>query len=156
MSRHWKTIILAPIQPDFMPKQAHETDAGFDVKAWGNYIIAPHSLAVIGLRVKVAMPKWKVCLLVPRSSLFKKKGLIMPNSIWIIDAWYRNEVKMQVYNMLDEECIIEHWERVWQLIFVDYTDNSWNNFFQENKHYDDFEDEYPSDRWVNWFGSTWN
>lgn len=155
-SRNWKTIILAPLQPDFMPKQAHETDAGFDVFSRVRIEIAPHSIENVPVGVKVAMPKRKVCLVFPRSSLPLKKGLMLSNSVWVVDAGYRWEIHMQLYNLNDEPVVIDRLEKIWQLIFVDYTDNKWNNFFQENKHYDDFEDAYPSDRWTGWFGSTWN
>lgn len=153
---NWNTIVLAPIQPEFMPKQAHETDAGFDVFSRVRIEIAPHSIENVPVWVKVAMPKWKVCLVFPRSSLPLKKGLMLSNSVWVVDAWYRWEIHMQLYNLNDKPVLIDRGEKIWQLLFVDYTDNSWDNFFQEDKHYDDFEDVYPSDRWANWFWSTGN
>lgn len=145
-------IIVSAIQPDFLPKQAHDTDAWYDVFSRAQVEIQPHTIENIPVWVKVAMPKWMVCLVFPRSSLPLKKGLMLSNSVWVIDAWYRGEIHMQLYNLNDEPVTINRWEKIWQLIFTIYM--SW--IVDDSKHYDDFEDEYPSDRWTWWFGSTGN
>lgn len=145
-------IIVSALQPEFKPKRAHEWDAGFDVYARDNYIIAPHTIENIPVWVKVAMPKGKVCLVFPRSSLPLKKGLMLSNSVWVVDSNYRWEIHMQLYNLNYEPVLIDRWEKIWQLIFMDYS----TDVEVSTEHYDDFEDEYPSDRWANWFGSTWN
>lgn len=144
-------IIVSAIDSEHFPTRAHETDAWFDVRANDGYIIGPKSLCPIWLWVKVAMPIGKVCLLVPRSSLFKKYWLLLVNSPGVIDAWYRWEIIMQVYNTTDKEVIIGHWEKIWQLIFMDYSTE-----VEVSNRYYDFEEEYPSDRGANGFGSTWN
>jgi len=118
--------------------------------------IQPHTIENIPVGVKVAMPMGLVCLVFPRSSLPLKKGLMLSNSVWVVDAWYRGEIHMQLYNLNDEPVLIDRGEKIWQLIFMDYIDNSGNNISEDSKHYDDFEDEYPSDRWANWFWSTGN
>jgi len=152
MSWNWTTIIVSAIQPDFVPKQAHDTDAGFDVFSRVRIEIQPHTIENIPVWVKVAMPKGKVCLVFPRSSLPLKKGLMLSNSVWVVDAWYRWEIHMQLYNLNNEPVLIDRGEKIWQLIFMDYSTDA----EVSTEHYDDFEDEYPSDRWANWFGSTWN
>ena len=149
-------IIVSAIQPEFLPKKAHEWDAGFDVFSRVRIEIQPHTIENIPVGVKVAMPKGKVSLVFPRSSLPLKKGLMLSNSVWVVDAWYRGEIHMQLYNLNDEPVLIDRGEKIWQLIFMDYIDNSGNNISEDSKHYDDFEDEYPSDRWANWFWSTGN
>lgn len=145
-------ITVSAIQPDFLPKQAHPTDAGYDVFSRVMTVIAPHSIENIPIWVKVAMPEGMVCLVFPRSSLPLKKGLMLSNSVWVVDAWYRWEIHMQLYNLNDEPVLIDRGEKIWQLIFTNY----WTWLVDDSKHYDDFEDEYPSDRWANGFGSTGN
>lgn len=142
-------IVISAYSDTLIPTRAHETDAWFDVRANDNYIIAPKWLCPIGLWVKVAMPIGKVCLLTPRSSLFKKYWLLLVNSPGVIDAWYRWEIMMQVYNATDKEVLIEHWERIWQLLFMDYSTD-----ITLSPKFESFEEEYPSDRWTGWFGST--
>lgn len=145
-------ITVSAIQPDFLPKQAHPTDAGYDVFSRVMTVIAPHSIENIPIWVKVAMPEGMVCLVFPRSSLPLKKRLMLSNSVWVVDAWYRWEIHMQLYNLNDEPVLIDRGEKIWQLIFTNY----WTWLVDDSKHYDDFEDEYPSDRWANGFGSTGN
>lgn len=145
-----ESIIISAVEPELYPKQAHETDAWFDVFSDGTHIIAPHSIANIPIGVKVRMPKWMVCLVFPRSSLPLKKGLMLSNSAWIIDSWYRWIIHMQLYNLNDVPVTIEHWEKIWQLIFMNYESKVRDN----SEHYEDFEELYPSDRGANWFGST--
>lgn len=145
-------IIVSALQPEFKPKRAHEWDAGFDVFSRVRIEIKPHTIENISVWVKVAMPKGKVCLVFPRSSLPLKKGLMLSNSVWVVDSNYRWEIHMQLYNLNYEPVLIDRWEKIWQLIFMDYS----TDVEVSTEHYDDFEDEYPSDRWANWFGSTWN
>ena len=145
-------IIVSALQPEFNPKRAHEWDAGFDVFSRVRIEIKPHTIENIPVWVKVAMPKGKVCLVFPRSSLPLKKGLMLSNSVWVVDSNYRWEIHMQLYNLNYEPVLIDRWEKIWQLIFMDYS----TDVEVSTEHYDDFEDEYPSDRWANWFGSTWN
>ena len=145
-------IRVSAIEPDFIPKRAHDTDAGYDVFSRVRIEIQPHTIENIPVGVKVAMPEDKVCLVFPRSSLPLKKGLMLSNSVWVVDAWYRGEIHMQLYNLNDEPVLIDRGEKIWQLIFMYYS----TNVEASTDHYDDFEDEYPSDRWTNWFGSTWN
>lgn len=147
-------VTICAVDKEHLPQQAHDTDAGFDVYARENYIIAPHSIVNIPVWVKVAMPKGMVCLVFPRSSLPLKKGLMLSNSVWVVDAWYRWEIHMQLYNLNDTEVMIEHWEKIWQLIFTNYSSNVCYAIGDED--YDKFEELYPSDRWANGFGSTWN
>lgn len=152
MSLTWEEIILCPLQPEFTPRQAHQSDAGFDVKAAQQITIEPHSIWMVKVWVKIAMPEWYVCLIFPRSSLPLKKWLMLSNSVWVLDSWYRDTACLQFYNLNDTPVTIEYWERIWQLLFVKYS----TNVKVDNNHYDDFEDEYPSDRWANWFWSTGN
>lgn len=144
-------IVITAIDSDHFPVRAHETDAGYDVFAYDRHIIPHKGFKTVGVWVKVAMPKGKVCLLFPRSSLFKNYWLLLANSVGVVDAWYRGEIGMQLYNPTDEDVEIAHWEKIWQLIFMDYSTD-----IDISTHYEDFEDMYPSDRGANGFGSTWN
>lgn len=144
-------IIISAIDRDHFPVRAHETDAGYDVFAYDRHIIPHKGFKTVGVWVKVAMPKGKVCLLFPRSSLFKNYWLILVNSVGVVDAWYRGEICMQLYNPTDEDVEILHWEKIWQLIFMDYSTD-----IDISTKYEDFEEMYPSDRGANGFGSTGN
>lgn len=145
-------IIISAISYEHIPTQAHETDAGFDVYADGSYIIKPREIVNIPVWVKVAMPKGMVCLVFPRSSLPLKKGLMLSNSVWVVDAGYRGIIHMQLYNLNDTEVVIQDWEKIWQLIFTNYS----TNVSYDIESYSSFEEKYESDRGANGFGSTWS
>lgn len=76
--------------------------------------------------VKVKMPSNEFLMLVNRSSNPKKKNLVIPNSMGIIDAdYYGNpdndgEMMFAFYNMSDEPVIIEKGYALGQGIFVKY------------------------------------
>lgn len=127
--------------------------AWYDVKARWTWYIAPKTVALIPVGVKVALDRWVVCLVFPRSSLPMKKGLMVANSVWVIDSDYRWEIHMQLFNFNDYEVKIEDWERLWQLIFTKYKEDiveyDWDSF-------QDWEKKFPSKRWSLWFGSTGN
>lgn len=143
-------IIISAIQKDFIPQQAHETDAGYDVFSRQRIEIWPGEIYNVPIWVKVAMPKGMVCLVLPRSSLPLKKGLMLSNSAWVIDSWYRGEIHMQLYNLNKEPVLIDRGEKIWQLLFMNYS----SNIEPSLDFYDTFEEKYPSDRWTGWFWST--
>ena len=145
-------IIISAISYEHIPTQAHKTDAGYDVFADWNYTIPPRGIVNIPVGVKVAMPEGMVCLVFPRSSLPLKKGLMLSNSVWVVDSWYRWTIHMQLYNLNDEEVVINDGEKIGQLIFTNYS----TNVSYDIESYSSFEEKYESDRGANGFGSTWS
>ena len=136
----------------YEPIHSTKWSAWYDIKARGTWFIAPKSVALIPVGVKVALDKGFACLVFPRSSLPMKKGLIVANSVWIVDSDYRGEIRIQLYNFNDYEVRIDDMERIWQLVFTRYSDNI------VEYDSDDFliwETKYPSKRWTWGFWSTW-
>jgi len=137
----------------YEPVQQTPWSAWYDIKAKGTWYIAPKSVALIPIWVKVALDKWFVCLIFPRSSLPIKKSLMLANSVWVVDADYRWEIKVQLYNFGDNEVKIDDMERIWQLVFTRYSENQYEC---DAEYFDTREAKYPTKRWTGWFGSTWN
>ena len=73
-----------------VPQKAHATDAGFDMTAISK-IIDEYGCVVYGTGIAVEIPDGYVGLLFPRSSN-AKKGLILTNSVGVIDSGYRGEI----------------------------------------------------------------
>lgn len=74
------------------------TDSGFNIPILKDYIPRYRSMHVFNLGIKVAAVKHNSpvpCLLLPRSSL-SKTPFRMANSLGLIDAGYRGEVKAPV------------------------------------------------------------
>jgi dUTP pyrophosphatase len=119
------------------PHRANPTDAGLDLKAKNHYTLLRGVRTLVATGVRVKIPPHHVGLLFPRSSL-SKSGIVMTNSVGVIDSDYRGEVMASLmYNGSMEMVEIQAGERVVQLVVVpiaipllEYSDESeeqWNN-----------------------------
>ena len=76
--------------------------------------------------IKVFLPSDEVLLLVSRSSGPLKRGLVIPNSVGVIDADYYNnpnnegEIFVQMLNFFSQDYWIHKGERICQGIFTKY------------------------------------
>ena len=104
-----------------LPKYESDGAVGFDLICRETMQIEPNSITLIPSNLIVKVPKEYMLMLAPRSSLFKKKGLIMPNSVGIIDQDYcgdGDELLLQVYNITNEIVKVNRGEKLGQGIFV--------------------------------------
>ena len=68
----------------------------------------------------MAIPKGYVGLIYARSSLGTKKGLAPANKVGVIDADYRGEIKVVLYNQSSSEQIISPNERIAQIVITPF------------------------------------
>ena len=80
------------------PAQAHEHDAGFDLFAAERARIPPGERVSIGTGIAVAIPESHAGLVLPRSGLAGRHGIALVNAPGLIDAGYRDEVKVLMVN----------------------------------------------------------
>ena len=80
-----------------MPQYAHDGDAGLDLFSTEDVTLLPQEWCMVGSGAFMAIPKGFVGLVVPRSGM-GCKGLVLKNTIGIIDAPYRGEVKVPLLN----------------------------------------------------------
>lgn len=59
-------------------------------------------------------------LLTARSSLAYKTGLMLANSVGVIDSDYKDEIKVMLFNPTNEDLIIEAGTRIAQLIAMPF------------------------------------
>ena len=74
------------------------------------------------------MPEGYALFLLPRSSLPRKKGLVCPHSLGVIDQDYHgetDELMVQVQNITDQRVTVERGERIAQGIFVKVEQAEW-------------------------------
>jgi dUTP pyrophosphatase len=93
----------------------------FDLLARVDMEIAPKTLGLIPTNIIIETPPGYMFMVVPRSSTPKKKGLLIPHGMGIIDQDYsgpEDEVLFQVYNFGDEVVKITKGERLAQGGFV--------------------------------------
>jgi len=101
-----------------LPTQAHEGDAGWDIRSRVNRRIEPGQTAAIptGLAAEIP-PGWEIQIR-PRSGLAGKHGLIIPNAPGTIDAGYRNEILVLLHNISGVPYDVKRFDRIAQLVFA--------------------------------------
>lgn len=122
--------------PDFkLPERATKYSAGYDFYCPERVEISPYKLGdnptLVKTGVKAYMLDDEYLMLVNRSSNPKKKKLVIPNSIGVVDCDYvdspdnEGEIGFLFYNLSDETVIIEKGDKLGQGIFQKYyiTDN---------------------------------
>lgn len=100
-----------------MPEYSTEGSVGFDLYARVEMIVESKSLALIPSNVIVATPPGHVFFVASRSSTPRKKGLLVPHGIGVIDQDYcgpNDEVLIQVYNFTDQAVTVARGERIAQ------------------------------------------
>jgi len=95
------------------------TDSGFDIPMLRKVVNQNNyeRLHTFGLGIQVAAMKDNVpvpCLLLPRSSL-AGTPYRMANSIGLIDSGYRGEVKAKVDVLVNDELVVDHCTRLFQI-----------------------------------------
>src|SRR3984893_13975059 len=104
-----------------LPTYATAGSVGFDLLCREDTEIAPHCLALIPGNVIVQTPPGYMLLLTMRSSTARRKGLLIPNGVGIIDQDYcgeGDEIMLSVYNFRDEAVTVKREERIAQGLFV--------------------------------------
>ncbi len=121
-----------------LPLPVYETagSVGFDILAREDVTIASKSIGLIPGNIIVEVPANYMLVVASRSSTPKKKGLLTPHGIGIIDHDYcgpTDEIKIQVYNFLDEEVVIQRGEKIAQGVFVHIDKFEWEETETMNK-----------------------
>ena len=103
------------------PKYETSGAVGFDLAASEDKEIMPGEIALISTGLIVEVPNGYMLMAVSRSSTPKKKGLLKPHGVGIIDQDYcgpSDELKIQVYNFTKEPVKVSKGDRIAQGIFV--------------------------------------
>lgn len=83
-------------------------------------VVNPHSTIFIGTGFSMAIPEGYFGGIYARSGLACKEYLRPANCVGVIDSDYRGEVKVAIHNDSNEPKIIEHGQRIAQLIVQPY------------------------------------
>lgn len=99
--------------------KAHSTDAGFDVRAAISSPIAlmPSSYIKIPLGFRTQFDNGYEAQLRARSGLAAKNGIGLVNGIGTIDAGYRGEWAVVLYNYSMDVFVIKPGDRIAQVVF---------------------------------------
>jgi len=104
-----------------MPEYATAGSAGMDLRAClaESMELEPGKTALIpsGLAIHLADPHLAAVLL-PRSGLGHKQGLVLGNLVGLIDSDYQGEVKISCWNRAERPIRIEPGQRICQLVVL--------------------------------------
>lgn len=104
-----------------LPRYAHPTDAGLDLRANETLDLAPFERKLVSTGLAIALPDGYAGFVQPRSGLAIKQGLSIVNTPGLIDAHYRGELKIILINLDPHETIhIERGERIAQLVIQEF------------------------------------
>ncbi len=113
-----------------LPKRSTKNSAGYDIEAAEDCIIPAFKLGQKPVLVKTGLKAYmesdEVLILANRSSNPGKKGLVLANSIGIVDSdYYENpdndgHIMFAFYNFKDEDIEIKKGERIGQGMFQKY------------------------------------
>jgi dUTP pyrophosphatase len=124
----WYELEICPVNPSIQLKYRDITNcdnenAGVDLYSADNVKVY-ETVEFIPFGIKVRMLRVKECekndchyWLVPRSSIYKS-GLIMANSVGVIDKSYRGEIKAPVWSMTGHS-VVQQGDRLFQIVAPD-------------------------------------
>jgi dUTP pyrophosphatase len=110
-----------------LPEYKHIGDAGMDfVNMGGDIDILPLQRVLLPTGIKVAIPIGYELQIRPRSGMTLKKGLTVLNTPGTIDAGYRGEIGIIVYNSNPDQTIkVEQGERIAQAVLKKVEEIEW-------------------------------
>lgn len=124
--RKIETKIMNPLIGTSIPLPTYATSgaAAMDLRACLNapHTISPGETAVIpsGIAISIHDPGL-VALLVPRSGLGIKHGIVLANTLGVIDSDYQGEIGIGIHNRGAAPYTIEPGERICQVLFMPVT-----------------------------------
>ena len=102
-----------------MPAYAYVGDAGMDLRAAEDAVLAPFERKLVSCGIAVAIPQGYAGFVIPRSGLAAKHGISIVNAPGLIDSNYRGEIKAILVNLDPEnEFVIAHGDRIAQLVIM--------------------------------------
>ncbi|TCV01651.1 dUTP diphosphatase [Paracandidimonas soli] len=139
--------ILDPRMRDNLPAYATSGSAGLDLRACLDEAITLQpgqtELVSTGLSIHLADPGYAAVIL-PRSGLGHKHGIVLGNLVGLIDSDYQGPLMVSVWNRGNTPFVLEPMERLAQLVVVPVAQVQFDVV-------DSFED---SERGSGGFGST--
>jgi deoxyuridine 5''-triphosphate nucleotidohydrolase (dut) len=139
--------ILDPRMHDYLPAYATRGSAGLDLRACidAPITLEPGATELVptGLAIHIADPAYAAVIL-PRSGLGHKHGIVLGNLVGLIDSDYQGPLMVSAWNRGSQPFVLEPMERLAQLVVVPV----------QQVEFDVVDDFEQSDRGTGGFGST--
>ena len=98
-----------------LPQRAHPTDSGADLFALTRTVLAPRSITHVHTGIAVELPENTSGIIWGKSSVESKGIKAMAG---LVDAPYRGELIVCMYNLNDTEFVFEAGQKVAQLVVL--------------------------------------
>lgn len=110
-----------------LPEYATSQSAGMDLRAnlKESVILKAGDRMLIGTGLFIALEPGYEAQVRPRSGLALKHGITVLNAPGTVDADYRGEIGVILYNASKEDFVIEPGERIAQMVIAKYEQISW-------------------------------
>jgi dUTP pyrophosphatase len=108
--------VLIVAEDGFIPTYAQPGDAGADLRSRVATVVPAHGRVLVPTGVSLALPDGYVGLVHPRSGLAHKHGITVLNTPGTVDAGYRGEIAVNLYNSTDTDFAVEVGDRIAQLV----------------------------------------
>ncbi len=111
---------------ELLPKRETAHAAGYDLSVAKEVSIAPGEIVLVPTGVKAYMQDGEVLYLYDRSSNPRKKGLVLINSVGVIDGDYygnpanEGHIFAQMKNITDQTITLSAGERIVQGVFMPF------------------------------------
>jgi dUTP pyrophosphatase len=113
--------IIDPRMADQLPAYATPGSAGLDLRACldAPLTLAPNAWQLVptGIAIWLRDPGY-AALILPRSGLGHKHGIVLGNLVGLIDSDYQGQLMVSAWNRSDTSFTIEPMERIAQLVIV--------------------------------------
>ena len=109
-------IAMLPGCQELFPAKAHEDDAAYDLRARCDTVLPPGRSVLVPAGFMMELPPGFEAQIRPRSGLALKHDIMLTNSPGTIDAGYRGEVGIIMYNGGRENFSVKRGERIAQMV----------------------------------------
>ena len=141
--------ILNSLVEDYLPSYASKGSAGLDLRACIDHIqtLNPGETFLIptGISIYIKDPNYAAVIL-PRSGLGHKHGIVLGNLVGLIDSDYQGELLVSCWNRSKNAFLINPLERIAQLVILPVMQAKFNKVEQFSE----------TERGEGGFGSTGN
>jgi dUTP pyrophosphatase len=124
------TIRVRRLDPDVpLPARRHAGDAGYDLTARVGARLEPGGgRALVPTGLALAIPEGYAGFVQPRSGLALRHGVTCLNTPGLIDAGYRDEIRVLLVNLDPTEAFdVERGDRIAQLVIQRVQDVTWED-----------------------------
>ena len=113
--------VLNPLVEDHLPSYASKGSAGLDLRACIEHVqtLNPGETFLIptGISIYIKDPNYAAVIL-PRSGLGHKHGIVLGNLVGLIDSDYQGELLVSCWNRSKNAFLINPLERIAQLVIL--------------------------------------